>query len=110
MCEELENYFKKLYNSNDETRLFTFSKQSLNYPMKKYSKLEELNKIRIHDLRHSHVAMLIEKGLQPLVIAERLGHANVNITLGTYGHLYPNKQGEIADILDFENNSIKTVS
>lgn len=110
LCTELESYFKKLYNVSGETRIFTFSDEPLRYAMKKYSLMAEVDRIRIHDLRHSHVAMLIEKGIQPLVIAERLGHANVNITLGTYAHLYPNKQNEIADMLDFENNSIKTVS
>lgn len=110
LCVELAEYFKKLYDCNDNTRLFMFSKQSLNYPMKIAANKAGLTKIRIHDLRHSHVAMLIEKGVDVLVIAERLGHTNVNITLGTYGHLYPNKQGQIADLLDVENNSIKTVS
>lgn len=89
-----------LYDCKGETRLFEISKQALYYPMKKYSAAAGIPKIRIHDLRHSHVALLIEKGISPLAIADRLGHENVQITLGTYGHLYPNKQREIADILE----------
>lgn len=76
------------------------SKQSLYYPMKKYAEVAGVPRIRVHDLRHSHVALLIEKGVSPLAIAERLGHDSVTVTLGTYGHLYPNKQKEIAGLLD----------
>lgn len=100
LCKELENYMGMLYDCSGETRLFEISKQSLYYPMKKYTEMAGLTRIRVHDLRHSHVALLIEKGVSPLVIAERLGHENITVTLGTYGHLYPNKQKEIADILD----------
>ena len=89
-----------IYDCRGETRLFEISKQSLYYPMKKYSAAAGVPRIRIHDLRHSHAALLIEQGISPLAIAERLGHEDVRITLGTYGHLYPNKQHEIADILD----------
>ena len=52
------------------------------------------------DTHHSHVALLINQGVQPLLIKERLGHKNIKITLDTYGHLYPNKQQELADMLN----------
>ncbi len=100
LCKELDEYMKMLYDCNGQTRLFEISKNSLYYPMKKYSGMAGLKKIRVHDLRHSHVALLIEQGVPPLVIAERLGHEDVKVTLGTYGHLYPNKQREVADLLD----------
>ena len=61
-----------------------------------------VKKIRIHDLRHSHIALLIEKGMQPLVIAQRVGHDSVNTTMNIYGHLYPNKQKQVADMLNAE--------
>ena len=50
----------------------------------------------------THIALLIEKGLQPLVIAQRVGHDSVNTTMNIYGHLYPNKQKEVADLLNAE--------
>ena len=62
-------------------------------------KLSGVKKIRIHDLRHSHASLLIELGFAPLLISERLGHENVETTLNTYSHLYPNKHGEVAEIL-----------
>ena len=100
LCDELANYFNMIYDCNGNTRLFIISKQALYYPMKKYSEIAGIKKIRIHDLRHSHVALLIEKNVSPLAIADRLGHDDIKMTLGTYGHLYPNKQKEIADLLD----------
>lgn len=49
--------------------------------------------------RHTHASLLIELGFSPLLIAERLGHENIETTLNTYSHLYPNKQVELAEKL-----------
>ena len=100
LCKEIEEYEKKIYNIQKNSKLFPMSKCALYYPMKKYSTMAQVPTIRIHDLRHSHVALLIEQGVQPMIISERLGHESIDITLNTYGHLYPNKQQEIANILD----------
>ncbi|WP_265460199.1 tyrosine-type recombinase/integrase [Enterococcus sp. HY326] len=56
-----------------------------------------LKRIRIHDFRHSHAALLVEQNQEPYIIKERLGHASIQTTYDVYGHLYPNKQQEIAD-------------
>lgn len=58
-----------------------------------------VKRIRIHDLRHSHVAHCIELGFSPLEIAERMGHEGINITFN-YAHLYPSKQKALADKLN----------
>ena len=57
-------------------------------------------KIRVHDVRHTHASLLIDMGCTPLLVAERLGHERVQTTMETYSHLYPNKQTEVADQLD----------
>ena len=51
-------------------------------------------------IRHSHVAYLIHQGVDPLLIKERLGHKDIRITLNTYGHLYPNQQKQVADLIN----------
>ena len=56
--------------------------------------------MRFHDLRHSHVALLIEQGSHPAVIASRLGHTSVKTVLDVYGHLYEGLDCEAADSLD----------
>lgn len=55
----------------------------------------------IHDLRHSHVSLLIEMGFSALAIADRVGHESVDITY-KYAHLFPSKQQEMAQKLDME--------
>ena len=54
----------------------------------------------MHDIRHSHVAYLIYQGVEPLIIKERLGHKDIQMTLNTYGHLYPSQQKKVAEMLD----------
>jgi integrase len=44
--------------------------------------------IRFHDLRHSHVSMLVDAGLDLVTIAKRIGHKNARVTLTTYAHLF----------------------
>ena len=48
--------------------------------------------VRLHDLRHTHASLLLQQGVNIKVIQERLGHANVQITLDTYSHLLPGMQ------------------
>ncbi|MGV3126246.1 tyrosine-type recombinase/integrase [Streptococcus orisratti] len=60
----------------------------------------QLKKIRIHDLRHSHASLLINQGEDYLVVKERLGHASITTTIDIYSHLYPSKQKNLANKLD----------
>lgn len=57
----------------------------------------KVKKIRFHDLRHTHASLMLKQGVNPKIVSERLGHANVRITLDTYSHLLPNLQKETAD-------------
>jgi hypothetical protein len=45
--------------------------------------------VSLHDLRHSHASALLSKGVPIAVVAERLGHADQNITLSIYSHAIP---------------------
>ena len=65
-------------------------------PLEKLSNLADVHRIKIHALRHSHASLLISMGENPLLIKERLGHEKIQTTLGTYGHLYPNTNLEVA--------------
>jgi integrase len=55
---------------------------------------------RLHDLRHTQATMLLRQGVHPKVVQERLGHANVSITLDIYSHCTPNMQQEAAAKVD----------
>jgi integrase len=56
----------------------------------------KLARIRLHDLRHTHVAHLIAAGEQPLLIARRLGHASAAFTQDRYGHLFEDAGSQAA--------------
>lgn len=56
--------------------------------------------ISFHDLRHLHATYLLELGVHPKVVAERLGHSTVKLTLDTYSHVAPTVQREAAEKLD----------
>lgn len=48
--------------------------------------------IRLHDLRHTHATVLLEAGVHPKVVQERLGHSTIAITLDLYSHVIPSMQ------------------
>ena len=58
-------------------------------------------RIRVHDLRHSAVSLLIDMGFSATAIADRVGHESIDITYH-YAHLFPSKQAEMADKLNEE--------
>lgn len=72
------------------------NKHAIPRAIEKYSKLAGVHRIKIHALRHSHASLLISLGENPLIIKDRLGHEDIETTLGTYGHLYPNSNYEVA--------------
>jgi integrase len=55
---------------------------------------------RLHDRRHTHATMPLRQGVHPKVVQERLGHANVGITLDINSHVAPNMQEEEAERID----------
>ena len=59
-----------------------------------------LPRVRFHDLRHTHATILLREGVHPKIVSERLGHANIGITLDTYSHVLPGMQEEAARKFD----------
>lgn len=56
--------------------------------------------VRFHDLRHAHATLLLQQGVHPKIVSERLGHASIAITLDTYSHVLPGLQASAAAALD----------
>ena len=101
LCGEMEDYLKMFYSTGANERIFSVSKHYLHHEMDRGAKAAGVKRIRIHDLRHSHISLLIDMGFTALAIADRVGHESIDITY-RYAHLFPTRQTEMADKLDFE--------
>ena len=101
LTEEIRDYLKSLYKVKPTDRIFEVTKYYLHHEMDRGAKEAGVKRIRIHDLRHSHVSLLIEMGFSAVAIADRVGHESIDITY-KYAHLFPSKQQEMAAKLNME--------
>jgi integrase len=102
LCNELREFMGLQYGFKMGDRMFSnVSKSYLAAHLKQIAEAVGIKPIRVHDLRHSHVSLLIELGFTPVAIAERVGHESIEITL-RYAHLFPTKQTEMAMRLNAE--------
>ena len=99
VAEELKDYFSMRYCLNENERVFQITKRYLFDMMKLGSAKAKVKQIRIHDLRHSHVSLLISLGYSAVAIADRLGHESYNVTY-RYAHLFPSTQKEMVHSLN----------
>ena len=104
LAEEMLEYFAMLYDQAPTDRIFQVTKSFLHHEMEKGSEAAGVKKIRIHNLRHSHISHLIDLGFSAVAIADRVGHESIDITY-RYSHLFPSKQVAMADTLDAVNDS-----
>ena len=104
LCDEMQDYLKMLYGAEPDTRIFPITKSYLHREMDRGCKETGVKRIRIHDIRHSHVSHLIDMGFSATAIADRVGHESIDITYN-YSHLFPSKQTEMADKLNMERRA-----
>ncbi len=100
LANVLENYFEKLYDLKKKDRIFPCTKYLFEHEIKRIAKAENMESIRLHDLRHSHASLLIHLGVNPVLISKRLGHEKVETTLNTYSHIYPNANISMMNLLN----------
>jgi integrase len=60
----------------------------------------ESQRVRLHDLRHSHASQLLAHDVHPKIVQERLGHSSIKLTMDTYSHLLPGLQERAAQQID----------
>lgn len=70
-------------------------------------KASMLQKIRFHDLRHTHATILLQLGEHPKIVSERLGHSKISITLDIYSHVIPDMQKDTASNFEKAMNQAK---
>ena len=99
--DELADYIRLIYDRNPTDRLFPLEKKALNQAMTWGAKKAGLPRIRVHDLRHSHISLLLHMGYSAVAIGKRVGHKSTEITY-RYGHLMPTEQEQMARRLNLE--------
>lgn len=68
--------------------------------IRKRAGVPEAKDVTLHGLRHTHATMLLQNGIQPKVVMERLGHSTISIGMDIYSHVIRSMQDEVADKLD----------
>ncbi|HGI1213954.1 TPA: tyrosine-type recombinase/integrase [Streptococcus pyogenes] len=53
-----------------------------------------IERFTFHAFRHTHASLLLNAGISYKELQYRLGHANISMTLDTYGHLSKDKEKE----------------
>jgi integrase len=95
VSKEMEIYISRIYALSPNDRIFPISPSTVTNLLKEGAEKAGLKRIRVHDLRHSHVSLLIDMDMNALAIAQRVGHETIEVTY-RYAHLFPNVQGEVA--------------
>ena len=103
--DEIQDYLNMLYETANDERIFTITKSGLHREMERGSKEAGVQRIRIHDIRHSAVSLLIDMGFSATAIADRVGHESIDITYN-YAHLFPSKQTEMAEQLNMARGNL----
>ena len=97
LAADLQEYFDSLYGLEAGDRIFPVGESHFNDEINRGIRKSGVQKITVHNLRHSHAAMLADIKIMPLEVANRLGHENVETTLDIYEHLYPDSQMRLAE-------------
>ena len=103
LADEIKDYYASLYGYSEKDLLFPITKSYLHHEIDRGCKETGVKKIRVHDLRHSHVSLLIDLGFSAVAIADRVGHESIDITY-RYAHLFPTTQKDIAKKLELERS------
>ena len=99
LCEELGEYLKTLSETQSSDRIFRISKSYLHHEMDRGAAESGVKRIRIHDIRHSAVSLLISMGFTAVAIGNRVGHESADITY-RYAHMFPSEQTQMAAMLN----------
>ena len=105
LCDKIQEYIKTLYTVRPTDRIFSVTKSYLYREIERGSKAAGVKRIRIHDLRHSHISLLIDMVFSALAITDRVGHESIDITY-RFTHLFPTRQEEMANKLNLERENL----
>lgn len=96
---DLKEYTTHIYDLTSTNRLFFVEYQSIARYKNAVCSKHNIRQIRIHDLRHSHVSLLINLECSIMMIADRIGDTPATVQ-STYAHLYPEKKDVVLEKLE----------
>ena len=100
LMDELFEFRNLVYKPNPDDRIFAgVNKSSLNRILKSTAEKAGVKPITVHGLRHSHVSLLINMGVDAVSIGKRIGHKSVEITY-RYAHMFPSTQKKLVECLE----------
>lgn len=98
-------YTKRINNFNSNMFVFGYDKPlsptTIERKKNHYCDMAHVERIRIHDFRHSHATYLLSHNVPATAIAERLGHSDVATTLNVYSHVLKRDEKRVLRILNF---------
>lgn len=104
ILNELHEYSKTFVEFNDTWFIFggpyPLSQSTVGRRKNEYCNIAKVKTIRMHDFRHSHATLLLSKGIPITVISQRLGHADMTMTLNTYSHLIPEDENKAVNLIN----------
>ena len=113
ICDLLDEYKTNEMNQcgyNDEWLIFgrtiPLPRTNINRHKDSAIKKSKVTRITIHQFRHSHASNLINNKMSIVGVSRRLGHADINMTLKVYAHLFKESDEEIIDYLQTKTKSL----
>ena len=106
LVQELKDHTSRIYGLKETDRIFNISKNYLHREMTRGSKIAGVKRIRIHDIRHSFISLMLQYGFTTVDVADHVGHESINITLN-YSHIFPSTRTAMAKKLDDLNKEEK---
>lgn len=105
ILDKLESHRMHSDHTNDKLVFCTRNSKivdpyTLRCALKKVSEELEIPSIRFHDIRRTHTTILIDEGVSPKVVSQRLGHSDVSITLNIYTDVFDERQVEASKKMD----------
>ncbi len=96
----LKRHIDTFYKPDMNVRIYPVAREIVRRTMMEHITKSGVKKIRIHDLRHSHVSLLINMGVNIFEVSKRIGHADTSITSKVYAHIYDKSGKKIAELLN----------
>lgn len=101
----LKKYYISKYNMDIDFYVFgglkPLAPTTINRYKLKACNISKIKPIKLHEFRHSHATLLVEKKLMINEISRRLGHSNTSVTLDIYSHTSKKQEKKLIKVLDF---------